>query len=34
MVSPPAVALKENEEVVSVAWIADQGDDAEEDNPD
>ena len=25
---------KENEEVVSVAWIADQGDDAEEDNPD
>ena len=24
---------KENEEVVSVAWIADQGDDAEEDNP-
>ncbi len=25
---------KENEEVVSVAWIADQGDDAEEDYPD
>ena len=25
---------KENEEVVSVAWIADQGDDAAEDNPD
>ena len=25
---------KENEEVVSVAWIADQGDDAEEDHQD
>ena len=26
--------IKENEEVVSVAWIADQGDDAEEDHQD